>query len=75
MWFNRSRAYRISFAWISMSAAVPWLPPDGWWIMIREFGSALRLPFSPAASSTAPMDAAIPMHIVFTGAFMYCMVS
>ena len=26
---------RISRAWISMSAAMPWAPPDGWWTMIR----------------------------------------
>ena len=36
-----------------MSVAWPCVPPSGWWIMIREFGSAERLPFAPAASSTA----------------------
>ena len=34
---------RISRAWISMSVAWPWKPPEGWWIMIREFGSAVAL--------------------------------
>jgi hypothetical protein len=31
---------------------------------IRELGSDSRLPFAPAASSTAAMDAACPMQIV-----------
>ncbi len=37
---------------------------EGWWIMIREFGKLNRLPFVPAASRTAPMDAACPTQIV-----------
>src|SRR3990170_143786 len=41
-----------------MSAADPWVPPEGWWIMIREWGSALRLPGRPAPSRKAPIDAA-----------------
>jgi hypothetical protein len=35
--------------------------------MIREFGSAYRFPFVPAARRKDPMLAAIPMQYVFTG--------
>ena len=35
---------RISLAWISMSAACPWAPPSGWWIMMRLLGRLYRLP-------------------------------
>ena len=45
--FSRSRRYRISLAWISMSVAWPWNPPIGWWIMTRELGRQKRLPASP----------------------------
>ncbi len=41
--FMRSRSFRISRAWISMSVAWPWTPPRGWWIMTRELGSAHAL--------------------------------
>ncbi len=58
-----------------MSAAVPWVPPEGWWIMSRECGSADRLPLAPAASRNAAIEAARPMQIVFTGDFRYCIVS
>ena len=58
-----------------MSAAVPWAPPEGWWIMIRAWGRALRLPLVPAARRNEPIDAAMPMQIVFTGARRCCMVS
>ena len=51
---------RISRAWISMSAAMPCAPPDGWWIMIRALVSATRMPGSPAASRKLPIDAAWP---------------
>ena len=47
----------------------------GWCIMTREWGRAVRLPFSPAVSSTAAMLAAIPVHIVDTLGAMSCMVS
>jgi hypothetical protein len=33
------------------------------------------MPFSPAASSSEPMDAAWPMHRVATGGRMNCIVS
>src|SRR5712664_1769635 len=69
------RRYRISRAWISMSAAVPWVPPDGWCIMMRACGSAERFPLRPAASRNEPIEAAIPMQIVFTGARRNCIVS
>ena len=58
-----------------MSVACPWLPPSGWWIMMRECGSAERLPFAPAASSRAAMLAACPMQIVATSGLMNCIVS
>ena len=34
---------RISRAWISMSEAMPWAPPEGWWTMIRLLLSATRM--------------------------------
>ena len=43
--------------------------------MIRECGSVDRLPLRPPASRKAPMLAASPMQIVFTGDFMNCIVS
>ena len=42
---------------------------------MREFGSAIRLPLVPAASSTAAAEAAWPMqHVVMSG-WMNCIVS
>ena len=49
--------------------------PLGWWIMIRECGSENRLAFAPAHSSSAPMLAACPMHMVLMSGLRYCMVS
>src|SRR2546423_2120103 len=69
------RRYRISRAWISMSAAVPWVPPEGWCIMMRAWGRAERFPLRPAASRNEPIEAAIPMQMVFTGARRNCIVS
>ena len=66
--FSSDRVWRISRAAISMSAAVPCDPLDGWWIMIRAFGRAARFPLAPVASKKAPIEAAIPMQIVLTGA-------
>ena len=43
--------------------------------MIRAFGSAMRLPFSPAISRNEPIEAAMPRQSVITGLLMYCMVS
>ena len=43
--------------------------------MIRAWGRALRLPLRPAESRNDPIDAAIPMQMVFTGARRCCMVS
>ena len=42
---------------------------------MREFGSEKRLPFAPAASSTAAIDAACPMHTVCTSGLMNRIVS
>ena len=42
---------------------------------MRELGSAERLPLAPAASSHAPMLAAMPMHVVATCGWMSCIVS
>jgi len=53
-----------SRAWISMSLACPSKPPRSWWIRIFAFGSAIRLPFTPAASRSAPSDIAIPTEMV-----------
>ena len=36
---------------------------------------ASLLPFAPAANKNAPIDAAIPIHIVLTSGLMYCIVS
>ena len=38
-------------------------------------GSAKRLPLAPAASSSAPIDAACPMQMVEIAGFTYCIVS
>ena len=65
----------MSSAWRSTSEALPEKPPEGWWTMIREFGSAIRWPFSPAISRNEPIEAAMPRHRVITGLLMYCMVS
>ena len=43
--------------------------------MIRAFGSATRMPGSPAASRKLPIEAAWPTHTVRTLGLMYCMVS
>lgn len=40
-----------------------WAPPDGWWIIILEFGNECRMPASPAASNSDPMEAACPTHL------------
>ena len=40
----RSLMRRISLAWMAMSEACPWAPPQGWWMRMRELGSAKRLP-------------------------------
>jgi len=58
-----------------MSEAMPRAPPEGWWIMIRAFGRAMRMPGSPAASRNEPMEQAWPMQTVETRGLMYCMVS
>ena len=75
MRFSSSRMRRISRAWMSMSVACPCTPPSGWWIMMRAWGSAKRLPLAPAVSSSAPMLAAWPMQMVETSGLTYCMVS
>ena len=58
-----------------MSVAWPWKPPDGWWIRIREFGSAERLPGAPPARINEPIDIAIPQQIVATSGLMNRIVS
>ena len=65
----------ISRAWISMSVAWPWKLEETWWIRIFAFGSAMRLPFAPPASSSAPIDIAMPTQIVCTSGLMNCIVS
>lgn len=51
------------------------IPPDGWWIIILEWGNACLLPFVPAANKTLPILQACPMHQVDTSGFMYIIVS
>ena len=58
-----------------MSVDWPSKPADGWWMRMREFGSDIRLPFAPPASSSEPIDIAIPMHIVATSGLTNCIVS
>ena len=58
-----------------MSAAWPAPLPHGWCSSTRACGSARRLPFVPAASSTAAADAACPKQIVVMSGLMYCIVS
>src|SRR5512133_3434934 len=41
-----------SWAQISMSLACPSKPPQSWWMSIFAFGSAIRLPFAPAANTS-----------------------
>jgi hypothetical protein len=70
------RIRRISRAWISMSEPWPY-PPSvaGWWMMIREWVSASRLPGVPADSRIAAADAAWPRQTVLMSGRTYCMVS
>ena len=74
---SQVRIRRTSLAWISMSDACPPMPPSsaGWWIRIRAFGRAKRLPLAPADRSTAAAEAAWPMTKVCTSGRMYCIVS
>jgi hypothetical protein len=48
---------------------------EGWCIMIRAWGSAKRLPGSPAHSRNWPIDAPRPMQMVPTSGWTNCMVS
>ena len=50
----RSRMRRISLAWIAMSEAWPWAPPQGWWMRMRELGSAKRLPVRARGQEDRP---------------------
>eukprot|EP00962_Isochrysis_galbana_P007397 scaffold2000_cov86-Isochrysis_galbana.AAC.4 len=43
--------------------------------MMREFGSERRLPFCPAPSKKAPIEAAVPKQTVFRSQGTYCIVS
>ena len=64
-------SFCISRAVISISDACPCAPPIGWCIIIREWRKAKRLPFVPATNNTAPIEAAIPVHIVDTSLLKY----
>jgi len=64
-----------SRAWISMLVARPSKPPESWWIRIFAFGSAIRFPFVPPARSRAPIDTAIPTHVVWMSGLTYCIAS
>ncbi len=43
--------------------------------MMRAWGNAWRFPLRPAVRRKEPIEAAIPMQIVFTGARRNCIVS
>ena len=58
-----------------MSVAWPWKPPLGWWMRMRAFGSAIRLPGAPPVSSSEPILIATPKQIVRTSGLMNCIVS
>ena len=58
-----------------MSVDWPSKPAEGWWIRMRRLGSDMRLPFAPPASSSEPIDIAMPTHIVATSGLMNCIVS
>ena len=58
-----------------MSVAWPWKLEETWWIRIFALGSAMRLPSAPPASSSAPIDIAMPTQIVCTSGLMNCIVS
>ncbi len=58
-----------------MSADWPSKPPLGWWIRMRLFGSAMRLPAAPPVSSSEPMLIATPKQIVCTSGLTNCIVS
>ncbi len=62
---SQVRMRMISLAWISMSDAwpCPASPTAGWWIRMRAFGNASRLPGVPAAVSTAAAEAAWPIAV------------
>jgi len=61
------RICRISWAWIWMSVAWPGNPPEAWWIKMRVFGKANRMPSEAPASNTVAISAASPMHAVEDG--------
>ena len=58
-----------------MSLACPCMPPSGWWIMMREWGRAKRLPLAPATRRMEAMEAATPVQMVETSLPIYCIVS
>jgi hypothetical protein len=58
-----------------MSVDWPSKPALGWWMRMRELGSAMRLPAAPPVSRSEPIDMAMPTHIVATSGLMNCIVS
>ena len=67
---------RICSASTLMSEACPRIPPAlGWWIIVRECGSASRFPLVPPASRKEPIEAASPTLIVETSTLMWRIVS
>src|SRR5699024_6740652 len=55
---------------MAMSVICPWVPAEGWWIIISALGRARRLPLAPEESWKAPMLAAMPMQMVDTSHLM-----
>jgi len=56
-------------------ARLPTEPAARLWIMMREWGREKRFPFAPAASRSAAIEPAMPMQVVETCGFTYCIVS
>ena len=62
-------------AFMAMSLAWPSVPPITWWIITSELGSENLLPFLPEERIKAPIEAAIPTHMVETSLLIKCIVS
>ena len=58
-----------------MSVAWPWAPPEGWWTMIRAFGSAKRLPLRAGRQQQAAHRGRLADADGRDRARMYCIVS
>ncbi len=73
--FRRSFILMISRAWISMSDAMPRVPPDGWCSRKRVFGRQMRRSFGAATKISAPAEATQPVPIIQTFGLMNLIMS